>query len=155
MPKPNQNLIDALRKAAKNLKEGNHYEWGHHGSCNCGNLLQASTDLSKGEIIKYAQTGLGEWSELAEEYCEVTTAPFQMLIDKLTELGLTHVDIHNIEYLSDDRILHNLKGGFRHLERNQRQNVIDYFYAFADLLEFDLNAETEIASTLKSNLVVV
>ena len=151
----NQNLVVALRRAAKNLENGNHYEWGHHGSCNCGNLLQAATDLSKGEIIRYAQTGSGEWTELAQEYCENTLAPFEMLIEKLTELGLNHVDIHHIEYLSDAKVLQNLDGGYRYLERNQRQNVIDYFYAFADLMEMELAVEQEIVDAFVNKEEVI
>jgi len=32
-------------------------------------------------------------------------------------------------------VLNNLDGGFRHLERNNRNDVIDYMNSFADLLE--------------------
>jgi hypothetical protein len=137
----NQNLITALRKAAINLENGNHYEWGHHGSCNCGNLLQASTDMSKTEIFQLAQSGNGEYSELAEDYCGIIDAPFQYLISKLQDLGLNHVDVHNIEYLSDSRVLQRLEGGFKYLNKNQREDVIQYFNAFAALLKEQLDAD--------------
>jgi hypothetical protein len=150
MAKKDQNLVSILRIAAKNLSEGNEYQWGHHGSCNCGNLLQAASNLNKSEIHKYAQSGNGEWSELAEDYCGVIDAPFQFLVAKFAELGLNSVDIHNIEYLSDAKVLKNLKGGFRHLARNQRNDVIEYFLAFADLIEADINADQEIKSIMDS-----
>jgi hypothetical protein len=149
----NQTLINALRTAAANLANGNHYEWGHHGSCNCGNLLQAAFDLDKGEIIRYAQTGSGEWTELAQDYCEITKAPYEFLVEKLYDLGLNHVDIHHIEYLSDSTVLKNLPNGFRYLEKNQRQNVVDYFETFANLLESELASESileEAQQILKS-----
>jgi hypothetical protein len=149
MAKATYPLIQALRKAADNLEKGNPYQWGHHGSCNCGNLLQAATSLSKKEILEYAQTGNGEWSELAEDHCGIVDAPFQLLIQKLQDLGLNSDDIHNIEYLSDSKVLNNLEGGFRYLERNQRQNVIDYFYSFASLLESEIEVEEEITNLLK------
>ena len=75
MANPNLVLIEALRNTANRLRSGSHYAWGNHGSCNCGNLLQVITHLSKEEILTYAQTGIGEWTELAEDYCGVTDAP--------------------------------------------------------------------------------
>ncbi len=138
MAVPSLILIQALRDTASKLASGNHYAWGHHGSCNCGNLLQVVTLLSKEEILTYAHTGIGEWTELATEYCGVTNAPVDLLINKLQEIGLTPSDIHNIEYLEDKQVLHKLDGGFRWLQRNNRQDVVDYFIAFANLLEDQL-----------------
>ena len=121
--------------AATQLRQGAYYAWGHHGACNCGHLLQATTHLSKEEIVTYAHTGTGEWTELAEEACPVTGAPVDLLINKLKQLGLTPVDIHNIEYLEDREILDHLPGGFRWLTRNHREDVILYFETMAGLLE--------------------
>ncbi|HSR39645.1 MAG TPA: hypothetical protein VLL95_12080 [Phnomibacter sp.] len=102
MAHPNIELISALRETAKRLRNEKHkYAWGNHGSCNCGNLLQVVTKLDEKEIIQYARTGVGEWTELAEDYCGVTDAPVSLLISKLQQIGLTPSDIHNIEYLED------------------------------------------------------
>jgi hypothetical protein len=138
MAHPNLPLIQALRTTAQRLREGAHYAWGHHGSCNCGNLLQVLTRLTKEEILRHARTGLGEWTELAEEHCSVTGAPVDLMISKLMETGLTTSDIHNLEYLEDKDVLNALPGGFRWLRRNQREDVILYFETFADLLEQQL-----------------
>ena len=135
MAHPNIQLIAALREAAQNLRNGAHYAWGHHGSCNCGHVLQVVTQLSKEEIIRYAQTIYGEWTEIAEEYCGVTSAPAYMLVSRLEKLGLTPTDIHNLEYLEDRTVLQNLPGGFRWLKKNVREDVIVYFETFAQLLE--------------------
>lgn len=145
MAKPNLDLIDALRKTANELRNGAYYAWGNHGACNCGNLVQSVTSLSKEEILRYAQSGRGEWTELAEDYCEDTNAPVNMLIEKLQRLGLTPVDIHNIEYLQDKEILNALPGGFRWLKRNVREDVIVYFETFANLLEEKLVSKIEIS----------
>lgn len=145
MAKPNIELIDALRITAGRLKNGAYYAWGNHGACNCGHLLQSVAVLSKEEILKYAQSGIGEWTELAEEYCEDTNAPVNLLLEKLEMLGLTPVDIHNIEYLQDKEILNALPGGFRWLKRNVREDVIDYFETFANILEEKLISEIEIS----------
>lgn len=144
MANPNLVLIEALRNTANRLRSGSHYAWGNHGSCNCGNLLQVITHLSKEEILTYAQTGIGEWTELAEDYCGVTDAPVSLLLKKLQETGLTPTDIHHLEYLDDREVLNVLPGGFRWLKRNQREDVILYFETFATLLEEKLIDSIEI-----------
>lgn len=146
MANPNLTLIEALRNTANRLREGAHYAWGNHGSCNCGNLLQVITDLSKEEILTYAQTGIGEWTELAEDYCGVTNAPVSLLLKKLQETGLTPTDIHHLEYLDDREVLNALPGGFRWLKRNERDHVILYFETYATLLEEKLIDSIEIPS---------
>ena len=145
MAQPTIELIQALRTTADKLKNGVQYAWGNHGSCNCGNLLQVVTLLSKEEILTYAHTGIGEWTEIAEEYCGVTNAPFTLLVRKLEEIGLTPTDIHNIEYLEDRKVLEQLPGGFRWLKRNMREDVIIYFETFAQLLEDQLIEQVEIS----------
>ena len=138
MATANTRLIEALRETAARLRNGAHYAWGNHGACNCGNLTQVVTKLSKEEILAYAHTGIGEWTELAEDYCGITNAPAGLLITKLQEIGLTPSDIHNLEYLEDRDVLQRLPGGFRWLQRNVREDVIVYFETYADLLEEQL-----------------
>jgi len=135
MAQPNLELIEALRETAKRLHEGVHYAWGHHGSCNCGNLLQTVTDLSSREILQYSRTGSGEWTELAVEFCGVTDAPVDLLVHKLQKIGLTPSDIHCIEYLQDKQVLDRLPGGFRWLKRNIREDVVLYMETMASMLE--------------------
>jgi hypothetical protein len=141
---PTIELIQALRETALRLKNGAHYAWGHHGSCNCGNLIQVVANVSKEEILTYAHTGFGEWTELAEEYCGVTNLPISLLIKKLQDIGLTPTDIHNIEYLEDRTVLEALPGGFRWLKRNVKEDVILYFETLASLLEDQLIASVPI-----------
>jgi hypothetical protein len=135
MAYPNLTLIGALRQAAANLEGGATYAWGNHGACNCGHLLQVVTHLSRAEILRYAHTGIGEWTEIAEGYCEVSKAPAYMLIAKLEAIGLTPTDIHCLEYLSDRTVLDQLPGGYRPLRKNVREDVILYFRTLAQLLE--------------------
>ena len=144
MAHPTIALIDGLRTAAAGLVNGNYYAWGHHGACNCGHLLQATTQLTKEEIVTYAHTGIGEWTELAQENCPVTDAPINLLLTKLQQLGLTPTDIHNLEYLEDREVLNRLPGGFRWLKRNVREHVILYFETMATMLEEKLINNIEI-----------
>lgn len=144
MAQPTIELIAALRETANRLRNGAHYAWGHHGACNCGNLVQVVTNLSEGEILRYSHTGAGEWTEMAEEFCPVTNAPLTLVITRLEEIGLTPTDIHNIEYLADKMVLKNLPNGFRWLKRNNREDAIEYFEAFADLMEEKLLATIDI-----------
>jgi hypothetical protein len=128
-------LINALRLTADNLRKGAYHSWGHHGACNCGNLVQSVTKFTKEEILEYAHTGTGEWTELAIEFCPATNAPLTLVFNKLEQIGLTPTDIHHIEYLTDREVLEQLSGGFRWLKRNKKEDAIDYFEAFADVLE--------------------
>ena len=155
MARTNHQLIAALREAAQNLRDGAHYAWGHHGSCNCGHLLQVVTQLSKEEIIRHAQTVYGEWTEIAEDYCGVTNAPAYLLVSKLETLGLTPTDIHNLEYLEDRTVLKALPGGFRWLKRNVREDVIVYFETMASLLEDQLLSSIPLPNVEKWQLAGV
>jgi hypothetical protein len=135
MAYPTIQLIEALRETAWRLRNGSSYSWGNHGSCNCGNLLQVITKLSKEEILRYAHSRWGEWTEIADDYCGITNAPVDLMISHLHHVGLTATDIHNLEYLEDKEVLNNLPGGFRWLKRNVREDVISYFETFASMLE--------------------
>lgn len=146
MAHPSAALVLALRQAARNLENGAHYAWGHHGACNCGQLLQVITQLDEKEILAHAHTGAGEWTEIAEEACPATGAPVSLLLSKLEAAGLTPTDIHHIEYLDDKTVLQHLPGGFRWLKRNLRQDVIAYFTAFAALLEEKLLQEINVSA---------
>ena len=139
MAKPSYTLIDALRETAQRLRNGAHYAWGNHGACNCGNLLQVLTDCTGKEILAYAHTGIGEWTELAKEYCGVSQVPVDYLLTKLMEAGLIYKDIHILEYIDNEEVLMKLPGGFRCLKRNKREDVIVYFETYADILEQQLN----------------
>lgn len=156
MAKASYELVSALRETANRLKQGAYYAWGNHGGCNCGNLLQVVTDLSKEEILHYAHSGIGEWTELAEDYCGVTDAPISLLIKKLQDIGLTPTDIHNLEYLEDREVLNKLPNGFRWLKKNVREDVIVYFETYANILEEQLIEQIHIPAELfKTNNAIV
>ncbi len=146
MANANSFLINALRQTARRLASGSEYAWGNHGSCNCGNLLQVITALNRTEILRLAHTGIGEWTELAEDYCNVSNLPADQLISHLIEAGLTPSDIHNIEYLEDREILERLPGGFRWLKRNERADVILYLDEMANMLEEKLLTNSAVSS---------
>jgi len=97
--------------------------------------LQVLTHLSREEILSYAHMGKGEWTEIAEEYCNITETPLYLIMTELEKLGLTPTDIHNLEYLEDREVLNALPGGFRWLKRNVREDVIEYFETMANLFE--------------------
>jgi hypothetical protein len=111
------------------------------------------THLSKKEILEYAQSTQGEWTEIAEDYCGVTNAPAYLLISQLEKLGLTPTDIHNLEYLEDRRVLENLPGGFRWLKRNVREDVVVYFETMAEMLEEELLKTIELPRLEEAILV--
>jgi hypothetical protein len=150
MAQPTFELIQALRLTAKNLENGAYHSWGHHGACNCGNLVQSVTEFTKDEILGYAHDGAGEWTELAIDFCPITNAPLALIFHKLEEIGLTPTDIHHIEYLSDIEVLNNLKGGKRWLKRNKKEDAIAYFESFANVLEEKLLKTINIDTVLEN-----
>ncbi len=148
MATPSLPLIEALRTTANRLKNGAIYAWGHHGCCNCGHLLQSITNQSPEDLLKGAHTSIGEWTEIAEEYCGITNLPAYQLMQTLEKAGLTPTDVHHIEYLNDRSILDKLPGGFRWLKRNERADVVVYLQTFADILEDQLAWQLEFPSEL-------
>lgn len=153
MAHPNISLIQALRQTALNLRAGATYAWGNHGACNCGNLLQVVCEIPREEVLRYAHTGIGEWTELAADYCGVSGAPVQLMLSKLEAIGLTPSDIHNLEYLDSRDVLENLPGGFRWLKKNIREDVVAYFETFAEMLEERLASTIELPSDLFAEAV--
>lgn len=133
MATPSLLLIDAMRRAAKNLSEGKPYEWGHMGNCNCGHLAQNLLHISKAEIHAYAMQKTGDWSEQLKDYCPTSGLEMDKLIFGLLEKGLSTEDLMQLEYLSNPAILNRL--GVTHLKNNNRADVISYLQTWADMLE--------------------
>lgn len=155
MAQPNIQLIDALRRTAKKLQNGNPYQWGNMGSCNCGNLAQELTSFTKDQIHQYAlMSRSGDWSEQTAAYCPSSKLPLDWVIDAMLEYGLTQTDLKNLEKLSDKRVLSRFPIENRYLKHNQRADVIKYMLAWADMLEEELLQTIEIESfNLKLELV--
>lgn len=129
-------LIDALRETSSRLSNDNvDYQWGHMGQCNAGHLIQTITGMSSFEIVESIDFQLDEWSEHAIDYCSKTGCKVDDIFLTIEKYGMTHEDIVKLENLSDRKVLDNLVGGFRHLSRNNRLDVIDYMNSFANLLE--------------------
>ena len=139
---PSLKIIDALRKTAKQLENGNRYEWGHMGSCNCGNLAQTITSFSKAEIQKYALQKTGDWSEQLVDYCPTSGLPMDLIIEKMLDFGFTRQDLRHLEWLSDADILN--KMGVSYLNRNLKSDTILYLQSWANLVEDKLLANVKL-----------
>ena len=133
MAYPSLTIIDALRKTVTQLENGNRYEWGHMGSCNCGNLAQTITSFSRAEIQKYALEKRGDWSEQLTDYCPTSGFPMDLMIQKMIDFGFTKQDLHHLEWLSDTDIL--LKMNVSFLNRNLKSDTILYLKTWANMLE--------------------
>lgn len=139
---PSLKIIDALRKTAKQLENGNRYEWGHMGSCNCGNLAQTVTSFSKAEIQKYALQKTGDWSEQLVDYCPTSGLPMDLIIEKMLDFGFSRQDLRHLEWLSDADILN--KMGVSYLNRNLKSDTILYLQSWANLVEDKLLANVKL-----------
>ncbi len=138
MATPNLALVQILRETADRIEGGAEYQWSHFGKCNCGHLAQTATRLTAVQIHRGAFCRLAEWSEIPDDFCPQTGALLDRVVDALFELGLNATDLRNLEDLTDGEVLRNLPGGFRYLERNQRQDAVAYMRSWANLLEAQL-----------------
>lgn len=125
--------IIALRDTANNLESGNRYEWGHMGSCNCGNLAQTVTYFTRAEIQKYALQKRGDWSEQLLDYCPTSGFPMDLIIEKMIEFGFSAQDLRHLEWLSSPVVLSEM--GVTYLDRNVKTDTINYMKSWAQLLE--------------------
>ena len=143
---PSLKIIDALRKTANQLQNGSRYEWGHMGSCNCGNLAQTVTSFTRAEIQKHALEKRGDWSEQLIDYCPTSGFPMDLIIEKMIDYGFTKQDLRHLEWLSDaDIVKEVLKDkSITHLNRNSKHDTILYMKTWATLLEDKLIAPIEV-----------
>ncbi len=135
MAKATIQVIEALQKTAANLQNKAPYQWGHMGSCNCGNLAQVVTNLDKAAIHQEAMRRHGDWNEQLFDYCPQSGLPFDHIIDTMLDFGFTRSDLAHLEKLSDDRVLANLPQGKQYLLHNKSEDVIKYLQSWANLLE--------------------
>lgn len=138
MAKATIQIIEALRQTAANLQNKAPYQWGHMGSCNCGNLAQVVTNLDKAAIHQEAMRRHGDWNEQLFDYCPQSGLPFDHIIDTMLDFGFTRTDLAHLEKLSDDRILANLPQGKQYLTHNKSADVVKYLNSWAGLLENEL-----------------
>ena len=137
---PSVRLIRALRKTAAKLKAGSAYQWGHMGACNCGNLAQTLTKLTKADIHAYAMERSGDWAQQILEFCPTSGYPMDVVIQTMLEAGLTRDDLTHLERLDDPWVLAGLPLEQRHLARNRREDAVLYMEVMADRLEAALQA---------------
>ena len=152
MAHANLKLIDALRITAQKLAEGGNYQWGHMGSCNCGNLAQELTQLTKAEIHQFAMQGRGDWREQVEEYCPTSGLNIDLLIADLLNHGLSVTDLQDLEWLSDQRILRKIPLERRDkMRHNVREDVVLYMNTWAKMLEEQLIPHIKIDLSFLEN----
>ncbi|MED5373042.1 MAG: hypothetical protein VX899_18635 [Myxococcota bacterium] len=127
-------LVGYLKDTVTLLESSPHYEWGNSGACNCGHLAQVMTGHHKADLHRWALERDGDWTETARSYCENSGLPIDQVIDVMLSKGLQLEDIRHIEYLSHPDVLARIPGRSS-LRHNQREDVILYFRAWAELLE--------------------
>jgi len=139
MANANLKLISALRRTASKLENGNSYQWGHMGKCNCGNLAQELTEYSSAQIHEYALLSRsGDWSEQTSAYCGITKLPLDWVVDAMLDSGLDINDLKNLEYLSDSKVLKRFPMNERNLKHNVLTDLVKYLITWADMLEEEL-----------------
>ena len=135
MARPTPELIEALRRTARKLENGAPYQWGNMGGCNCGNLAQELTKLSKDQIHQHAMQRYGDWNEQVDDYCPTSQMPLDIVINEMLNAGLMIEDLKHLERLDDRVVLLRFPFEERFLKHNVRDDVVLYMNAWADLLE--------------------
>lgn len=153
MAKASITVINALRATIANLEKGASYQWGHMGSCNCGNLAQVITNKDKAEIHKSAMRRHGDWNEQLFDYCPTSGLPIDHIIDEMIAFGFTKQDLGHLEKLSDPKILQNLPLERRNLKHNMKADVILYLKTWADYLENQLIEKISIQDVLTAKVL--
>lgn len=141
----NPTLVQAIRAAAKKIKQGSDYEWGHMGKCNCGHLAQQLTKLSKAEIHNYAMLKSGDWSEQVLDYCPTSGLLMDQLISTMLDAGLDRTDLMELEKLSSLSVLQNIPKERGYLNFNVKEDVTLYMETWAKQLEEDILKKIEIS----------
>ena len=153
MARPNPELIAAIERTISKLQQGASYQWGHMGACNCGNLAQELTYLSKAEIHRFAMQRHGDWNEQLFDYCPTSGLPIDHIIDEMIAFGFTKQDLGHLEKLSDPKILQNLPLERRNLKHNMKADVILYLKTWADYLENQLIEKISIQDVLTAKVL--
>lgn len=136
-------LREALLVTAARLREGAAYQWGHFGSCNCGHLAQTLTRRDKADLHRLAVERAADWGDAAVAYCPGSGLPMDHVIDEMLAVGVSLSEIRHLETLSDRRVLRALPLERRHLQRNQRDDVVLYLETWASLLPDELPLAAE------------
>ena len=139
MARPTLELVTALRVTAARLADGAQYQWSDFSKCNCGHLVQSVTSFTPRQIYEAAFLRSGDWGEQAREFCPASGYPIDYVLARLFELGLHASDVAQLERLTDAAVLREL--GVVELRYTQREDVVRYMRAWADLLERQLEAE--------------
>lgn len=86
----------------------------------------------------------GAWEPEDVGVCRVTGAQLDSILEAMLQLGLEPHDIAHLERLSDPEIRRQLGTNTQHFAHYERENVIAYLCAWADLLEARLGASSPL-----------
>lgn len=138
------------------------YRWSRFAHCNCGHLAQTITGLTPNTIEAAAKRHPGDWGEQARtlcgprlrptldqgspaidgalepediDVCNVTGQTMPQILATLFAWGLEPTDVEALERLSDSAVRRRLGTNTIDFPHGERQNVIAYLRAWADLLE--------------------
>ena len=144
MAKPSLELIDALKKAAKNIAEDkDSYNWKAIGACNCGSLVQVVTNYSAKEISNYGIKKHGDWQSISLLYDKESGYEIDSIISRLLKMGLDLQDFTYLENLSCPDVL-SFIGENTVLKRDDPDDAILYLNKWAAILEEKLVSDISI-----------
>lgn len=140
--------IEALKKTVYNLENDVYeYDWFDFNSCNCGVLAKAVLNGQSAESCGYRDSPIsgghaGCFSKRA--YCMTTDLPLPLVFQTLKDVGFTHQDLLELEFLGNVHIANkigkivdvnywpgvNIIHGFF----DKKETLISYLKAWVELL---------------------
>lgn len=153
MAKPSLQLIDALRKAAKNIAEDkDSYNWKAIGACNCGTLVQVVTGYNAKEISNYGIKKHGDWQSISLLYDKNNDFEIDKIITRMLDLGMSLEDFTYLENLNCPKVLSYI-GKDVCLTRDDPYDAVLYLTSWADMLEEELLNDISIEEIKKEFVV--
>jgi hypothetical protein len=146
MARATNDIVQVLRKTAKELSKASTYQWGHMGSCNCGFLAQQITLMSSKEIHSKAMQKHGDWNEQLNDYCPTSGLLMDDLISQMLDFGFDSDDLKHLEKLSDSKVLRCIPVEERYLKNNSKNDVIKYLGTWATMLEQEIIEKIKLPS---------
>lgn len=170
MARPSVRLVTALRETAARLRRPETvYRWSRFSLCNCGHLAQTVTGLEPGVIESASHAQGRDWGDQARAFagapsfavlareaeplgegthepegadvCSFSRRSLDDIVAALLSIGLEPNDIDALERLNDCAVRRRLGADAVELSHADRDHVIAYLEAWADLLAEQLERE--------------
>ena len=86
----------------------------------------------------------GDWTDQVEDFCSTSAMPMDEIISSMMDSGLERKDMIDLERLKNQEVRRFMGERGVKLYHNSKEDVVDYMFAWADLLEEKLLASIKL-----------